>query len=154
MSRLFNLFRKKQMDQRMDEEFAFHLEHLTREFQSKGLSPKDAAREARRHFGSIPAVADEHRDARGVPWLEDLIANGEAEEIHTLRISANFFRTLGIEPLMGRVFTAEEDRPAGPDAVILSYGLWQRRFGGDPQILNQTINLGGRMCTVIGVMPR
>jgi len=55
---------------------------------------------------------------------------------------------------LGRVFTADEDKPGGPPVVVLSYGLWQRRFAGDPQIVGRTLNFNDRGYTVIGVMPQ
>lgn len=60
---------------------------------------------------------------------------------------------LGIQPALGRSFNASEDRWGAPGTVLLSWGLWQRRFGGDPGIVNRTIALNGRAYTVIGVMP-
>ena len=57
-------------------------------------------------------------------------------------------------PSLGRVFTADEDKPGGPPVVVLSYGLWQRRFAGDPQIVGKTLSFNDRAYTVIGVMPQ
>ncbi|HUA16806.1 MAG TPA: ABC transporter permease [Verrucomicrobiae bacterium] len=65
----------------------------------------------------------------------------------------NLFSLLGVEPALGRGFTAADDQPSAPATVVLSWGLWKRRFGGDPSILNQTIRLEARPYTVIGVMP-
>ncbi len=65
----------------------------------------------------------------------------------------NLFSTLGVAPALGRVFTAAEDRPSASGAVLLSWGLWMRRFGGDKSILNQTIHLNSVPYTVIGVLP-
>ena len=65
----------------------------------------------------------------------------------------NMFSTLGVPPTLGRSFTANDDRPSANGTVILTWGLWKRRFGGDEGILNQTIHLNGRPYTVIGVLP-
>ena len=66
----------------------------------------------------------------------------------------NFFRTLGVQPLLGRtVFTAEESRPNAPPVVILSYAFWKRQFNADPNIIGKTISLGNTPFTVIGVLP-
>jgi predicted permease len=67
-------------------------------------------------------------------------------------VSANFFDVLGARPLLGRGFSAEEDQLGGPPAVVLSHGLWQRSFGGDPGIVGRAVVLGARSYTVVGVM--
>lgn len=66
-------------------------------------------------------------------------------------VSANYFRILGARTSIGRFFTPEEDQPGGPQLVVLSYSLWQRRFSGDPAILGKVINVNGHPLTVIGV---
>jgi predicted permease len=75
------------------------------------------------------------------------------ERVSAAQCSWNLFRTLGVEPALGRDFTAEDDRPAAAPSAILSWGLWKRRFGGDPSILNQTIHLDEKSYTVLGIMP-
>ena len=70
-----------------------------------------------------------------------------------MRVSANFFHTLGVAPAIGRDFTAAEDTPAGWQVVILSDGLWRRRFDADPAVIGRVITLNGGAFTVIGVMP-
>ena len=67
-------------------------------------------------------------------------------------VSPGFFATLGERPLKGRLFTPDEER-AGAHVAVLSYGLWQGRFGGDPHILGKTLSLGGGVSTVVGVLP-
>ncbi|MEZ5319695.1 MAG: ABC transporter permease [Vicinamibacterales bacterium] len=69
------------------------------------------------------------------------------------RVSAGYFRVLGVAPLVGREFQREEDVPNGPAVTILSYRLWQRAYGGKPDILGQTVFLRGEPYAVIGVMP-
>jgi len=83
----------------------------------------------------------------------NLTGAGEAERIITGQMSADLFSVLRVNPLHGRVFTNEEDKPGGTPVVVLSYGLWQRRFGGQTSILNQAITFNGKSYTVIGVMP-
>lgn len=80
-------------------------------------------------------------------------ANGDAEQVNGLRVTADFFPLLGIRPLIGRWLTAEDDQPGAPARVILSYGYWKRRFGGDPQIVGGQLNVSGGPGEVIGVMP-
>src|SRR5215210_5862199 len=77
----------------------------------------------------------------------------EPEQIQSTRVSADFFRALNVAPLQGRWFTDEEDTPNGPRAVILSYGLWLRRFGGDIGVLNTAIAVDGAPRTIVGIMP-
>jgi macrolide transport system ATP-binding/permease protein len=69
------------------------------------------------------------------------------------RISAHYFDVLAVQPLLGRNFSEDEDRPHGPKVVILSYGLWRNTFSSDPQILGRSIQLKGEPYTVIGVLP-
>ena len=72
--------------------------------------------------------------------------------VAAMRSSRNYFRLFEANPILGRTFTAEEDRPGGPRVLVMSYGLWQRRFGGDTSILRQTIGLGGAPYAVVGVL--
>jgi putative ABC transport system permease protein len=69
------------------------------------------------------------------------------------QVEASFLPTLGIRPIIGRNFTRDEDRPNGPPVALLSYGLWQSRFGGDPHVVGKTIPLDGRAATILGVLP-
>src|ERR1041385_8005100 len=78
---------------------------------------------------------------------------GEPERVSAYSVTANFFPVLGVQPLLGRGFLPEEDRPGGHKVVVLSYKLWQTRYGGDQQILNRDIQLNGEKHTVVGVMP-
>jgi len=68
-------------------------------------------------------------------------------------VAANFLHTFGIRPLMGRDFTPQEDVRGGPYAALLTYGLWQRRYGGDPGVLGRTVNVDGRAAQIVGVLP-
>jgi putative ABC transport system permease protein len=83
----------------------------------------------------------------------NLTGYGDAERILTGQVSADLFAALRAKPLIGRVFTNDEDKPGAAPVVVLSYALWQRRFGGQGNILNQSLNFNGRSYTVIGVMP-
>jgi predicted permease len=75
------------------------------------------------------------------------------EKVRAATCSWNLFPTLGVEPALGRRFAPQDDTPAANATAILSWGLWKRRFGGDPAILNQAIRLNAKPYTVIGVMP-
>ena len=82
-----------------------------------------------------------------------LTGRGDPENLQGVRVTENFFRTIGVQPLLGRTFTADDDRPGGPNVAMLSHIFWQKRFGGDKNILGQAITLNGTPFTVIGVMP-
>ena len=79
---------------------------------------------------------------------------GEPERVDVTPVTANFLPLLGVDPIYGRHFTAEDEKIGGPRVVILSYGLWQRRYGGDPSIVGRSIRLDGLDQTVVGIMPR
>jgi len=83
----------------------------------------------------------------------NLTGNGTPERIQGNRISWNFFDTLGAKPLLGRAFLPEEDEPGAGHVAILSRGLWETRFGGDPQIVGRKIQIDGESYVVVGVMP-
>ena len=86
-------------------------------------------------------------------WSANLTGIDPPERIQGFLVTANFLDATGMKPIMGRNFLAEENQP-GKDAVaIITYSLWQRRFGGDPNILNKTITINSVTRTVIGVMP-
>jgi putative ABC transport system permease protein len=75
------------------------------------------------------------------------------EKVSAAECSWNLFPTLGVEPALGRNFTAADDRPSATPTVILSWGLWKRRFGGDPSVLGQSIHLDAKSYVMLGVMP-
>jgi putative ABC transport system permease protein len=80
-------------------------------------------------------------------------AAGESEHIASVEASPALFRVLGVPPAAGRVFTADEEQPGHERLAILSYGAWQRRFGGRPEVVGQTIVLDGLPFEVVGAMP-
>jgi hypothetical protein len=76
-----------------------------------------------------------------------------SERVRAGYVGENLFRVLGVSPVLGRGFTAEEDRPNGARVLVLGHELWQRRFGGDAAIVGRQIQIGGEAATVVGVMP-
>src|SRR5262249_33305572 len=89
-----------------------------------------------------------------VRWSFVLTRNAEAEQIFGKWVSANFFDVVGTGPAMGRIFNADEDKPKGVPAVIISNEAWQRRFGSDPDVLRRSVTINGVQTPIIGVMPR
>ncbi|HVF41564.1 MAG TPA: ABC transporter permease, partial [Pyrinomonadaceae bacterium] len=103
-----------------------------------------AWREQAKSFESMAAFYDARLNLTGV---------GEPEELSVQLATPELFHVLGVEPILGRAFTAEDGRPGTPDVAVLSYGLWQRSFGGDRGVVGRPVTLNGAPVTVIGVMP-
>jgi predicted permease len=82
-----------------------------------------------------------------------LTGHGEPQAVLGLMVAGNFFQTLGVQPMLGRLFTTEESLKGGRAATLLSYGFWQRQFAGDPSIIGRTILLNKTPFVVVGVMP-
>jgi putative ABC transport system permease protein len=83
----------------------------------------------------------------------NLTGQGEPERVSATRVTANYFSILGISPALGRTFAVGEDQSGNDRVVILSHGLWERRYGSDPKVVGATVRLDGESRTVIGVMP-
>ena len=86
-------------------------------------------------------------------WQPTLSDHGEPERVRGDRVSWTYFRTLGVKPALGRDFLEGEDLPGTNQVVILSHGLWERRYGGDSSIVGKAISINGNPMTVAGVMP-
>jgi predicted permease len=251
-SRIRSLGQRREVKQEIDEELRFHLEQRTAENIATGMSPEEAAREARKRFGNLQSVREECREKRGASFgeatwqdirfglrmlrknpgfttiavltlalgigvntsmfsgLQSLLlpklpypeadrlvrvfrtsshsqrwphspanfldqqqqnsvfermaavnvrssnlsgAGQPAERLRALEASADFIPLLGIQPMFGRGFLPEEDRPGRNNVVILNHGFWLRHFAADTNILGRTLRLDGESVTVIGVMP-
>lgn len=90
-------------------------------------------------------------------YVENEVTLGDSlspKRIEVIQTTASLFPLLGVEPLLGRTFSPEEDRPGAPSLVVLSYGTWRAEYGGDPSVLGRTIDLDDEPATIIGVMPR
>ena len=108
-------------------------------------------------FGTCREISQRSRSFETLavlkPWLPTLTGTSAPERFEGQRVSASYFRTLGVSPAMGRDLQEADDQVKGPDVAILSDGLWRRRFGGDSAIVGRQIKLDGYFFTVIGIMP-
>jgi putative ABC transport system permease protein len=89
----------------------------------------------------LSGIGSNLADGRGTPAL-----------VEGIRVSRNYFRLFGASLILGRIFSAQEDQPGGPGVVVISYGLWQSRYGGDPSILDKAVMIGGSPYAIIGVL--
>ena len=98
--------------------------------------------------------AHSFQDLAGVGFTNfTLTGNGEPEQCSGNQISPGFLRVLGVDPILGRAFSAEEELPGASPVAILSEGLWRRRFGADPSLVGRTITLNGASTLVVGIAP-
>jgi putative ABC transport system permease protein len=118
------------------------------------------AHEAPQWLSSGPDFIDYQRDVRSLSGLAayvqreaTLSTSGDPLRVRAVRASDEFFPVLGARPLLGRLFAADEFRPAVAPVVVLSYSLWRRAFGADPAIVGHTVRIEGIPRTVVGVMP-
>jgi putative ABC transport system permease protein len=86
--------------------------------------------------------------------MVNLTGSGEPERLVSRHVTADFLQTLGVQPALGRMFTASEDRAGAPRVVLIGDSLWRRRFNADPDVLGRTITLDGLPSEIIGVLPR
>jgi predicted permease len=83
----------------------------------------------------------------------NLIDHGEPERVRGATVMADYLKTLGVQPMIGRAFSSEEDRPGGPPVVLISNGFWQKHFAAAPAAIGQSLNLDGRSYNILAVMP-
>jgi predicted permease len=257
LQRIGSFLHGKQRDTELDAEIASNLEFAVEENTKGGMAADEARRRALVKFGGVAQAKEQHREARGLPWLEvllqdlrftfrtlgrdrgftviaviilglgiganitvfsvvntillrplpfhnpqelvrilskddrggessmtystdateafqrrnqsfqevsgyfafstpenvKLMGNGQPRPVTGLSVAGNFFHTLGVEPMLGRLFAPEECVPHGRPVVLLNHSFWKRQFGGNPNIVGQAINLDGTPSTVIGVLP-
>ena len=111
---------------------------------------------------SLPDFEDWRAQARSVEGLGAVAelrialgdANGVVERASATRISCNTFSLLGLRPMLGRDFTADDERAGAEPVTILSYGLWERRYGKNPVVIGEVVRINGTPTTVVGVMPK
>jgi putative ABC transport system permease protein len=111
---------------------------------------------------SVPEFADYQKEAKSLEKLSAYVSfnanlaaadNREPERLQGLAITHELFDLLGVSPQRGRAFTAEEDLEGNDNSIIISHGLWQRRFGGDPNIVGRSVNINAQDLMVVGIMP-
>ncbi|HKP72929.1 MAG TPA: ABC transporter permease, partial [Pyrinomonadaceae bacterium] len=109
---------------------------------------------------SIPDLKDLRAQTQTLEYLAGywrsgtiLTDGGEPERAYGALVNADYFPLLGVRPALGRTLTREDEQPGAPRVIVISHGLWQRRFGGNPSIVGQQVNFGKDSLTVIGVMP-
>jgi hypothetical protein len=109
---------------------------------------------------SVPEMLDLKRDATTFEdvlayayWSATISGGPLPERVQAYHVTANTFSMLGVGPLLGRTLTEHDGRPGSPGAVVISHGLWVRRFASDPHLVGREIRLDGRPFTVVGVMP-
>src|SRR5258708_1070408 len=133
-----------------------NLDSLVRVWEDRGIDEGYDARYI------APADAEDLRSSNGVfdglttysYQSLGLGVEGDVQPVLGCRVSANFFDVLAITPAAGRLFSAAEEQPGADQVAILSYGIWQRRFAGDPQLLGKTISLNSRVYTTLGIIPK
>jgi putative ABC transport system permease protein len=137
--------------------YNFHnLDALVRVWEDRGIDEGYDARYI------APADAEDLRSANGVfegmttynMQSFGLGAEGNVQPILGSRVSSNFFDVLAVTPAAGRLFSAAEEQPGADLVAIVSYGAWQRRFGGDARILGKPLSLNGRSFIIVGIMPK
>ena len=104
----------------------------------------DQLRSESRSFSNLAGFCNETFNLTGVE---------QPEQLQAARVSANFLQTLGVHPVLGRDFLPEEDREGAKPVVMLSYGLWQRRFGGNPDVIGTSLALDSQAHTIVGILP-
>ena len=156
-----------------------HVERQVADHIRAGLSAREARRRVRLEFGGLDQVKEMCRDARGVRWLEETwqdlrfaarllvkerwfaaaavlalgLGIGLTSTAFTVYNTANTFRLLGVEPLLGRDFSPEDDGAGAPAVVMLGHGIWTNRYGADPEVLGRVVRVNDAPATVVGVMP-
>src|SRR5205823_221444 len=115
-----------------------------------------STRSARFTYAQWEQIRDHQQAFSGIfAWSAtrfNLAAGGEARYTEGLYVSGDFFRVLGVQPIIGRIFSADDDRPGcGSPVAAISYAFWQREFAGDPAAVGHTVTLDGRAFPIIGV---
>jgi predicted permease len=123
--------------------------------------PNAPASSAHRFWFSPPEFLDLRKDSTSFATLDGWVNGGanltggtEPIRVTASFISGGILTTLGVSPMRGRLLNDQDDLPMAPTTAVLSYGLWQRAFGGDPGVLNRELMFNGAKCTLVGIMPK
>ncbi len=123
-------------------------------FQGRGMEEDQTSQNGRTWLAVHEHATYLDCAAFGGGWTGvNFAAQGKVEYVQQERVSAGFFRVLGINPMLGREFMPEEDRVGGPAVTVLSYALWKRVFNADPSVIDRAVLLRGEPYTIVGVMP-
>src|SRR5919106_1508976 len=175
IARLRGLARRRTIDAELDEELQFHLEHEIAANIARGMAAAEARRIALRDLGGVASTRDAVHDVRTLSldlvWRaqQDVFTGlaavneatfsfkreggGEPETVRSQMVTAEFFRVLRVTPLIGRPFTAENEVNGRGRVAVISYSLWQRRFGGASDILSKPLRGVLADLEIVGVMP-
>ncbi|HZM69793.1 MAG TPA: ABC transporter permease, partial [Candidatus Cryosericum sp.] len=109
---------------------------------------------------SVPDVMDYREQSRSLSGVVEyhtmwfnLIGTGEPQRVQTGVVSADFFDVMGVRPVLGRTFVAGDDTQGAEAVLVLSYGYWQRAFGGEKSVIGRTVEMNDRVHTIVGVLP-
>lgn len=129
-----------------DQLVSLHTTHRANGIERGGVSFLDVQDWRARTHGFVDVAAVTGRSLT-------LSGTDEPERFNGATVTWNMFPMIGIQPVLGRQIRQEEDTPGGPRVVLLSHGVWQRRYASDPNVLGRTITVNGNPHTIIGVMP-
>jgi predicted permease len=126
---------------------------IVRHYQGLGTSESDVSQAGAAWVALRDGTTGIDLAVFGMGMGVNLVAGGQAEYVMQQRVSAGYFKVLGVPPALGREFNDDEDRVNGPAAAILSHALWTHAFAGDPGIVGRAVVLRGEPHTIVGVMP-
>jgi putative ABC transport system permease protein len=121
------------------------------------ITPDDIlANDVPSYFDRLAALTTLEAQGMFAFWFDTLTIDGSPRELRGIRATPSLFRVLQVAPALGRTFTEEEGEVGGERKIVLSHGLWQQLYGGDPQVIGRTLRLAwtGQPYTIVGVMPR
>jgi hypothetical protein len=158
--RLRSLFRRARVEHELDAELRFHLDRQIEENLAAGMSVEQARASALRTLGNVTLVKEQWRDSLGLRLVDELrqdlryafrtLVNKPGFNLiaaGTVAVTEGTLSLLGVHPVIGRRFTANDDAPGSPETVMLAYGYWQRRFGGDASAIGRTTGVNRRSST-------